>query len=551
MAQRVGGPLPRRGRRQPRHPGQVHHQLGRRDVRRQAVVLGHVADQLADPRAVGRRRPGRARGPSPLVEEASPSRILISVDLPAPLAPTRPVTPSGTSTVRSASAVTREPYRLVSSSVVITGTLGTLARPGPLWQRRPMSVGQPVHLPAPCLVVLVGPGASGKSTWAGSHFPADAVVSSDRLRAVAGAGPDDVTASADAFALLEDIVRMRVGRRLTTVVDTLGLDGERRAGWLALARAHGVPCVAVAFDTPAAECRARNRARTPRIPADVLTGQLRAWGSVRDRLGDEGFDRLLVAEPVRVVAEPFVRAAEAAQRQREQPTGLRFGLHLGEFVAPGGARGTREWLRTTAAAAESAGFDAIYVMDHFRQIPQVGRAWDDMLESWTTLAYLAAGTERVRLGTPGQRHQLSQRGPPGEDRGHPRRAQRWPGGLRPRPRLVRAGAPGLRLGVPLHRRPVRPARGRVAAAAAAVGSGQPALPGPGARRARDALLPEAAAGAPAGAGRWGRRAPDPAAGRALRRCGQRDGRARRRTAARRPCCAHTASRPGGTPPRSP
>src|SRR5262249_22985142 len=39
-----------------------------------------------------------------------------------------------------------------------------------------------------------------------------------------------------------------------------------------------------------------------------------------------------------------------------------------------------------------------YVMDHFRQIPQVGRAWDDFLESYTTLAYLAACTERVRLG---------------------------------------------------------------------------------------------------------------------------------------------------------
>jgi alkanesulfonate monooxygenase SsuD/methylene tetrahydromethanopterin reductase-like flavin-dependent oxidoreductase (luciferase family) len=37
-------------------------------------------------------------------------------------------------------------------------------------------------------------------------------------------------------------------------------------------------------------------------------------------------------------------------------------------------------------------------MDHFRQIPQVGRAWDDFLESYTTLAYLAACTERVRLG---------------------------------------------------------------------------------------------------------------------------------------------------------
>jgi len=260
-------------------------------------------------------------------------------------------------------------------------------------------VTEAVHLPAPCLVVLVGPGASGKSTWAAAHFPPDAVVSSDRLRAVVGAGEDDVTASADAFALLEDVVRLRVGRRLTTVVDTLGLDADRRTAWLALARQHGLPCVAVAFDTPAAECRARNRARSKRIPADVLAGQLRAWPTVRDRLPAEGYDDVLAPVPVRVVAAPFAGAVAAARRQHEDPTGLRFALHLGEFVAPGGAPGTREWLRSTAVGAEAAGFDAIYVMDHFRQIPQVGRPFDDMLESWTTLAFLAACTERVRLGT--------------------------------------------------------------------------------------------------------------------------------------------------------
>ena len=38
-------------------------------------------------------------------------------------------------------------------------------------------------------------------------------------------------------------------------------------------------------------------------------------------------------------------------------------------------------------------------MDHFRQIPMFGGAWQDMLESWTTLAFLAGVTERVRLGT--------------------------------------------------------------------------------------------------------------------------------------------------------
>lgn len=255
-----------------------------------------------------------------------------------------------------------------------------------------------LSLPSPCVVVLVGPGASGKSTWAAANFPADTVVSSDRLRAVVGMGEDDVSASTDAFALLEQIVLQRIGRRLTTVIDTLGLDRERQAAWLALGRAHDLPVVAVAFDTSPQECRARNRARPKRIPADVLSAQLRTWRGVADALVDEGFDLVLTPAPVRVVPDVFVGAAAAVRRQRQQPTGLQFGLHVGAFDAPGGARSTASWLREIAAGAEAAGFDGIYVMDHFRQIPQIGRPWEDFLESYTTLAYLAACTDRVRLG---------------------------------------------------------------------------------------------------------------------------------------------------------
>jgi F420-dependent oxidoreductase-like protein len=245
--------------------------------------------------------------------------------------------------------------------------------------------------------VLAGPTGSGKSNWAAEHFPPDAVVSSDRLRAVVGSGADDIEASADAFALLEEIVSRRVARGLTTVIDTTGLDADRRSRWRALAREHGMACVAVGFDTPAAVCRARNRARPYPVPADAVTAQLRAWPAVRDALPGEGFDQVLAPEPVRVVPAAFAAAGDAVTRQRERPVGLRFGLHLSAF--PGGAPGLAPRLRETAAAAERAGFDAIYVMDHFRQIPQVGRAWDDFLESWTTLAWLAACTERVRLGT--------------------------------------------------------------------------------------------------------------------------------------------------------
>src|SRR5690349_10648773 len=54
-----------------------------------------------------------------------PSRILIMVDLPAPLAPTSPVTPGPTSKESRSSAVTRG-NRLLRLSVAITVTSSTL-----------------------------------------------------------------------------------------------------------------------------------------------------------------------------------------------------------------------------------------------------------------------------------------------------------------------------------------------------------------------------------------------------------------------------------------
>ena len=85
------------------------------------------------------------------------------------------------------------------------------------------------------LLVLVGPGASGKSTWAAAHFPSESIVSSDRLRALVGSGEDDISASDDAFELLDTVVERRLRRHLTTVIDTLGLDPANAAGWLAMA----------------------------------------------------------------------------------------------------------------------------------------------------------------------------------------------------------------------------------------------------------------------------------------------------------------------------
>ncbi|OBG06586.1 LLM class F420-dependent oxidoreductase [Mycolicibacter sinensis] len=52
-----------------------------------------------------------------------------------------------------------------------------------------------------------------------------------------------------------------------------------------------------------------------------------------------------------------------------------------------------------AKEAEAAGFDAVFVMDHFYQLPMLGSPDQPMLEAYTTLGALATATERVQLGT--------------------------------------------------------------------------------------------------------------------------------------------------------
>ena len=78
---------------------------------------------------------------------------------------------------------------------------------------------------------------------------------------------------------------------------------------------------------------------------------------------------------------------------------LAFGLQIATYGGPGGAPAIGPRLAAVARAAEDVGFTSLWVMDHFIQIPQVGRHWDEMLDSWTTLGFLAGHTRRATLGT--------------------------------------------------------------------------------------------------------------------------------------------------------
>lgn len=253
-------------------------------------------------------------------------------------------------------------------------------------------------IPSGALVVLAGPSGAGKSMWASESFRADQVVSSDALRAVVGLGERDQRAGGDAFDVLDLIVQRRMKRGLTTIVDTLGLDAKQRARWTAAARQHGRPAIAVAFDTGPAECRKRNKARPNPVPSKVVSGQLDQWPGVRAHLTDE-FDRVEAPRPVRIVPPTLAANHHLIRSQKETAMPLRFGLSISSFTWPGENGDIGPRLASIARDAEEAGFTSLWVMDHIMQIPQVGREWEPMLESTTTLGFLAAATERIRLGT--------------------------------------------------------------------------------------------------------------------------------------------------------
>lgn len=248
-------------------------------------------------------------------------------------------------------------------------------------------------VPLPALVMLIGPSGAGKSHWAEEHFVDGEVVSSDRLRAAVGLNEYDQDASADAFELLETIVERRLSRKLTTVVDTLGLDPDLRARMLEAARRHEMEAVAVVFGTPERLCRERNRTRTVPVPARVLTSQIRRYRQQRDDIAGEGWDSVVAVDQVVVVSD---RPEEAMRSLPEREAGITFGLVVSSFPWPD--HQIADTLSRVAGAAEEAGFTSLWLMDHLIQIPQVGRRWDPMLEGPTTLAWLAAVTSRIQVG---------------------------------------------------------------------------------------------------------------------------------------------------------
>ena len=78
---------------------------------------------------------------------------------------------------------------------------------------------------------------------------------------------------------------------------------------------------------------------------------------------------------------------------------IRQGLQIPNFTYPGVSAGDLfERIAAIATTAEASGFDSVWVMDHFYQLPMLGEPNQEMFEAYSLLTAIAARTSTVRLG---------------------------------------------------------------------------------------------------------------------------------------------------------
>lgn len=79
---------------------------------------------------------------------------------------------------------------------------------------------------------------------------------------------------------------------------------------------------------------------------------------------------------------------------------MKIGLQASNYTFPDGPENLGHHLAQIARTADEAGFESLWLMDHFFQIGgEFGSPENEMLEGYSTLAFLAAHTRRIKLGT--------------------------------------------------------------------------------------------------------------------------------------------------------
>lgn len=78
---------------------------------------------------------------------------------------------------------------------------------------------------------------------------------------------------------------------------------------------------------------------------------------------------------------------------------MKLSINVTNFNYPGGPEAVREILFELASAIDAAGLHTMWVGDHVLQVDPFADLAEPMLEAYTTLGFLAAATQQIKLGT--------------------------------------------------------------------------------------------------------------------------------------------------------
>lgn len=150
-----------------------------------------------------------------------------------------------------------------------------------------------VRLIRPSIVLLCGPAACGKSTFAQRHFRPTHIISSDWARGRVCDDERDQRFNTQAFALVRCLTDLRLGLNRLCVVDSTALAPPHRREFVELARRFQVPSVIFLFDVPLETCIERDRLRERSVGAAVIERHHLAFGQTKTDIRQEGFDQII------------------------------------------------------------------------------------------------------------------------------------------------------------------------------------------------------------------------------------------------------------------
>jgi len=196
-----------------------------------------------------------------------------------------------------------------------------------------------VRLVRPSIVLLCGPAACGKSTFAQRHFRPTQVISSDWARGRVCDDERDQRFQTQAFALVHYLTDLRLGLNRLCVVDSTALTPAHRKEYLELAKRFQVPCVVFLFDVPLEKCIERDRLRERTVGSPAIERHYQAFSQTKTDIRQEGFDQVIelrdedldkvqieiIFRPVAQPAGPPARRPQGESRPAPRPWQQRTG----------------------------------------------------------------------------------------------------------------------------------------------------------------------------------------------------------------------------------